>query len=83
MALHARVPWPMEPERERLKLLEAKVDLDFIQDDIKFTRQSIDTYRNLIESSQKRLAEDEKHIRKLTRAGAETAAKLAKLSTRR
>ena len=24
MAVHARIPWPMEPERQRLELLEAK-----------------------------------------------------------
>jgi len=27
MAVHARVPWPMEPERELLKLLNAKAEL--------------------------------------------------------
>ena len=41
MAAHSRVPYPMEPERKKLELLEAKEDFDRAKRDIKWAERMV------------------------------------------
>lgn len=51
MAVHARVPWPMEPERDLLKLLEAKLDFEGMRNIQNQTRKMIESNERMIKSA--------------------------------
>ena len=82
IAAHARVPYPMEPERKKLELLEAKSDLDLARSQLEASKKIISTSKKLVKKAQENLAENEALARFETRWATEAAAKLAKLSTR-
>ena len=79
---HARVPYPMGPERKRLELLEAKADLDDAKSSIENAQRMVATGKKMVKHAQKDVAESEKLAQYEARVGATAAAKLAKLSTR-
>ena len=83
MAAHARVPYPMEPERKKLELLEAKADLDNAKSSIESAQRMVETGKKLVKHAQRGVAESEKLAQYEARVGAAAAAKLAKLSNRR
>ena len=83
MAAHARVPWPMKSEREKLELLEAKDDFDFVKHQFETSQRMVSARKNAIKTAQEGLAEEERLARKWTFLGAEAGSKLAKLSARR
>ena len=82
MAAHARVPYPMEPERKKLELLEAKADFDLARSQLESSKKTIPISKRLVKRAQETLAENEALARFETRWAADAAAKLAKLSTR-
>ncbi len=82
MATHARVPWPMEPERKKLELLEAKADFDLAHSQLEASGHIIDTSKKLVKKAQETLAENEALRRFETDWAAAASAKLAKLSAR-
>ena len=82
LAAHARVPYPMEPERKKLELLEAKADFDLARSMLRESKKIITTNRKLVKSAQENLAENEALKRFETQWATDAAAKLAKLSTR-
>ncbi len=81
IAAHARVPYPMEPERKKLELLGAKADLDDAKSSIKNAQRMVATGKKMVKAAQKGVAESEKLAQYEIRVGAAAAAKLAKLST--
>ncbi len=83
MAAHARVPYPMEPERKKLELLEAKEDFDLARSQLEASKKIIPISKKLVKKAQENLAENEALERFETRWMADAAAKLAKLSNRR
>jgi hypothetical protein len=60
IAAHKRVPWPKEPERKRLELLETKAELDSARDGVEFNERQIAGAKKLIESAEKGMAMSEK-----------------------
>ena len=82
MTVHARVPWPMEPERKNLELLEAKADFDLARSQLEASGHIINTSKKLVKKAQETLAENEALARFETRWAADAAAKLTKLSGR-
>ena len=82
MAVHARVPWPMEPERKKLELLDAKADLDLARSQLEASERIIPISKRLVKKAQETLAENEALARFETQWATDAAAKLAKLSTR-
>ena len=82
IAAHARVPYPMEPERKKLELLEAKEDFDLARSQLEASKKIIPISKKLVKKAQENLAENEALERFETRWMADAAAKLAKLSTR-
>lgn len=83
MTAHARVPWPMEAEREKLELLEAKRDFDEAKGGVESVQRMVETGKKVIKKAQESLAETEALARFEVRQAASAAAKLAKLSTHR
>jgi hypothetical protein len=83
MAAHARVPWPMEAGKKRLEILEEKKDLDFFKGHIDYLERRIAGHEKIKKKADEEIAEDKKGVRRYTLVAADTAAKLAKLSTRR
>ena len=51
-----RVPWPMEPERKRVELLEAKEDFDRARGQMEPARRLIARGKEVVENAQKALA---------------------------
>ncbi len=82
IAAHERVPWPKEPERKKLELLEAKADFDLARSQLEASKKIIPITKKLVKKAQENLAESEALARFETRWAADAAAKLAKLSTR-
>jgi len=82
IAAHERVPWPKEPERKKLELLEAKADFDHAKQNIESAGRMVATGKKMVKAAQKGVAESEKLAQYEVRVGAAAAAKLAKLSTR-
>jgi len=82
MATHSRVPWPMDSERKKLELLEAKADFDLARSMLEASKKIIPLNKKLVKKAQEDLAENEALARFETRWAAEATAKLAKLSTR-
>ena len=82
MAVHKRVPWPMEPERKRLELLEAKHEYDWARRNIEMSKEMIVSYEEGIKAAQELLERCKKlaHDEVLTSAAA--AHKLVKLTSR-
>ena len=80
MKAHARVPWPKEPERKRLKLLEAKADFDFFRDHASWLQKNIATHEKIIKRTKLDLAKDKERAHEHALASAAVAANLAKLS---
>ena len=56
MAIHARISWPMEPERELLELLDAKDDLKLWMSLHKMSARSIQTNEHMIDLAKKQIA---------------------------
>ena len=83
IAAHARVPYPKEPERKKLELLEAKADFDQAKSNIESAQRMVETGKKMVEKAQRGVAESEKLAQYEVRVGAAASAKLAKLSTRR
>lgn len=83
MTAHARVPLPMESERQRLELLEAKADFDLARSQLEASGPIIDTSKKLVKKAQETLAENEALARFETRWAAAASAKVVRLSTRR
>ena len=83
MAAHARVPWPMEVGKKRLELLEVKDDLDFWRDYAEMRQRSIAAHKKIIKRAEQDIAEDKEKAHEYALHGAQAAAKLAKLSSRR
>ncbi len=81
IAAHARVPYPMEPERKKLELLEAKDDFDRAKSSIEGAQRMVATGKKMVKTALKGVAESEKLAQYEARVGAAAAAKLAKLST--
>jgi hypothetical protein len=81
IAAHKRVPYPKEPERKRLELLEAKHDFDRSRSDIKMVDHMVETGKKAVEAAQKGLAQSKALARFERMEGAKAAQKLAKLST--
>ena len=82
MAAHARVPWPMEPEREKMELLEAKEDFDRAKRSLESGQRMVETNKKLLKRAAESLATQEKLTQWEAREATEAAAKLAKLSNR-
>ncbi len=82
IAAHTRVPYPMEPERERLELLQAKADFDFAKDSLESVQRMVETGKKAVKHAQKALTESERLARWEASEAAAASAKLAKLSTR-
>ena len=83
MAVHARVPWPVEQEREKLELLEAKEDYDRAKGNLESGQRTVATSKRLVKKALETLAENEELARWEAREATDAAAKLAKLSNRR
>ena len=83
MATHARVPWPMDPEREKMEFLEAKEDFDRAKRSLESGQRMVETNKKLLKRAEESLATQEKLTQWEAREAAEAAAKLAKLSSRR
>ena len=83
MAAHARVPWPMEAEREKLELLEARAELDFWGGMKEATTRIIASHKVVISNAQEKLAENEALAREEDRFAVMASAKLGKLSAHR
>ncbi len=71
MSTHARVPWPMEPERKKLELLEAKADLDLARSQLEASKKILPISKKLVKKAQEDLAENEALARFETRWAAE------------
>ena len=56
IAVHARIPWPMEPERELLELLDAKDDLKLWMSLHKSSARMIETNGRVIDHAKKQIA---------------------------
>ena len=82
IAAHARVPYPMEPERKKLELLEAKDDFDRAKSSIEGAQRMVATGKKMVKTALKGVAESEKLAQYEVRVGAAASAKLAKLSAR-
>ena len=80
MAAHKRVPWPKEPERKRLELLEAKDDYDFFKRDLEFHQGQVARGKEAVKAAQASLAIEQEIARNAAVSGVEAARKLAKLS---
>ncbi len=73
----------MEPEREKLELLEAKDDFDRAKRSLESGQRMVETNKKLLKRAAESLTTQEKLTQWEAREAAEAAAKLAKLSTRR
>ena len=80
---HARVPWPMEPERKKLDLLEAKEDFDRAKRDMEMAQRMVASGKKAVKAAQESLARAEKPAQYDASVGAAASAKLVKLSARR
>ncbi len=56
---HARVPWPMEPERKKLDLLEAKEDFDRAKRDMEMAQRMVASGKKAVKAAQESLARAE------------------------
>ncbi len=72
----------MEPERERLELLQAKADFDFAKDSLESVQRMVETGKKTVKHAQKALTESERLARWEASEAAAASAKLAKLSSR-
>lgn len=80
IAVHKRVPWPMEPERELLEKLEAGHDLKFWLSMANHTSKGIARTEEAIERANKELAELRQESVKRAEIVLTASSRLARLS---
>jgi hypothetical protein len=74
MAIHARIPWPKQPERE---LVEAQADFRFWQSGYETATTMIGLHDRQIEHANKAKAELQQHAITAAARAAKAAARLA------
>ena len=80
MAIHARVPWVMEPERKQLELLEARAEAKLWGDLYKMTGKNIEATERIIERATERLAEERSIALREAREAADAGQRVTRLS---
>ncbi len=75
MTVHARIPWPKQPERE---LAEAQADFRLWQSLNEQTTKMIEGYERVIERAQKQNVELRQQAAKESMAAAEAVARMSR-----
>jgi len=79
LATHARIPWPMQPERDSLELLDAKAEVEFWRKGYEASVKIIEVREHLLETTKRELSSDREMAMKEANAAAKWRAEVKRL----